>query len=570
MQVVTPKQMNRIEERSEKLGVTKKQLMENAGKILADRIASYTANESDSAPEDTSVVFLAGSGNNGGDCFAAASILVYKGFKVTVVSLVKPPATELAKEMAEKLPERVALVKGYRSENVETALEAAELDYMTIHDEDINDLQKKKELTPVESIMLSEKKRMAAVRRAVSEADILVDGVFGTGFRGQLEKDIMSIFAISTGAYKIAVDVPTGGNSAVGTVSAGTFKADETITFGYMKVGLAQYPLRKFCGDITVADIGIPARALDILDGERKYLRTDRAQLAGFPRSRERDSHKGNFGTVLVIAGSSSMRGAAAFAVMGALRSGAGMVRLASVEKCIDTVAVLAPEATFIQLDEDDYGFMLFDDQNKAFTDAVEKASAIVIGCGMGVTNDTAAILRYVLENANCPVVIDADGINCIASDIDILVNKKTKAIITPHVGEMARLLSCENSMITDNRLVAAEKYAEKFGITVVLKGAGTVIADSKYTAVNHTGNPGMSRGGSGDILAGIIGSAVAQGYSCFDASCAAVYIHGLAGDAAADKLGQEGMLPRDIVDCIPDSFSILRKKQTDLAEQAQ
>ena len=569
MQVVTPKQMNRIEDRSEKLGVTKKQLMENAGRIIADRIVSYTANESKAVPEETSVVFLAGSGNNGGDCFAAASILVYKGFKVTVVSLVKPPSTDLAKEMAEKLPDRAVLVKGYRSENVETALEAAELDYMTIHDKDIKDLQKKKELTPVESIMLSEKKRMAEGRRAVSDAVILVDGVFGTGFRGQLDKDIMSIFAISTGAYKIAVDVPSGGNSAVGTASAGTFKADETITFGFMKVGLAQYPLHKYCGDVTVADIGIPPKALDILDGERKYLRTDRTQLAGYPRNRERDSHKGDFGTVLVIAGSSSMRGAAALAVMGALRSGAGMVRLASVEKCIDTVSVLAPEATYIQLDEDDYGFMLFDDKNKAFTDAVAKASAIVIGCGMGVTNDTSAILRYVVEKAKCPVVIDADGINCIASDIDILVNKKAKVIITPHVGEMARLLSCENSMITDNRLLAAEKYAEKFGTTVVLKGAGTIIADSKYTAVNHTGNPGMSRGGTGDILAGIIGAAAAQGFSCFDASCAGVYIHGLAGDAAADKLGQDAMLPRDIVDCLPDSFMILRRKQRDLAEQA-
>ena len=570
MLVVTPKQMNRIEERSEKLGVSRKQLMANAGRFIAERIAAYTSKEMKAAPENTSVVFLAGSGNNGGDCFVAAERLVYKGFRVTVVNLVKAPQTDIAMEAFEKLPERVRLVKGFRSENEAAALEAAELDYMTIREKDIRDLQKKKELTPVESIMLSEKKRLADIRRAVSEADILVDGVFGTGFRGQLDKDIMEVFAISTGAYKIAVDVPSGGNSAVGTVSAGSFKADETITFGYLKVGLAQYPLRKYCGIIIAADIGIPSKALDILDGDRKYVRVDRWQLAGFPRNRERDAHKGDYGNVLVIAGSSTMRGAAAFAVLGALRSGAGMVRLASVEKCIDTVSVLAPEATFIPMDEDDYGFMLFDEKNKTFTEAVDKASAIVIGCGMGVTNDTAAILKYVLENTSAPVIIDADGINCIASDIDILVNSKAQVIITPHVGEMARLLSCENTMITDNRLVAAEKYAEKFGITVVLKGAGTVIADNHSTAVNHTGNPGMSRGGSGDILAGIIGSVAAQGYSPFDASCAGVYIHGLAGDAAADKLGMEGMLPRDIIDCLPESFGILKKKQYGLAEQAQ
>ena len=568
MQVVTPRQMSRIEERSEKLGVPRKQLMATTGKLIADRIVSYTAHDMKTAPENTSVVFLAGSGNNGGDCFVAAERLIYKGFKVTVVNLVRAPQTDIAMEAFEALPERVNLVKGFRSDNEAAALEAAELDYMTIRDKDINDLQKKKELTPVESIMLSEKKRLADIRRAVSEADILVDGVFGTGFRGQLEKDIMEVFAISTGAYKIAVDVPSGGNSAVGTVSAGTFKADETITFGFMKVGLAQYPLRKYCGFITIADIGLPPRCLDILDGERKYIRVDRYQLVGFPRNRERDVHKGDYGNVLVIAGSSTMRGAAAFAVLGALRSGAGIVRLASVEKCIDTVSVLAPEATFIPMDEDDYGFMAFDEKNKAFTDAVEKASAIVIGCGMGVTNDTAAILRYVLENTKSPVIIDADGINCV--DIELLVDKKARVIITPHVGEMARLLSCETAMITDNRIVTAEKYAEKFGITVVLKGAGTVIANSRYTAVNHTGNPGMSRGGSGDILAGIIGSVAGQGYSPFEACCAGVYIHGLAGDAAAKKLGMEAMLPRDVVDCLPDAFSILRKKQGDLAERNQ
>ena len=259
------------------------------------------------------------------------------------------------------------------------------------------------------------------------------------------------------------------------------------------------------------------------------------------------------------------MRGAAAFAVLGALRSGAGMVRLATTEKCIDTVSVLAPEATFIELDSDDYGFMLYDSSREPIAEAMKRADAVVIGCGIGVTPDTMALTQFVAENAECPVIIDADGINCIAKDIDILLKKRKDIVITPHVGEMARLLSCDTGMISDNRLLAAEKYAEKYDITVVLKGAGTVVANSIYTAANHTGNAGMSVGGSGDVLAGMIGAAVAQGCGLFDAACAGVYMHGLAGDIAARKLGMEAMLPRDIIGNLPDAFRELKEKKRNM-----
>ncbi|MBQ4534974.1 MAG: NAD(P)H-hydrate dehydratase, partial [Ruminococcus sp.] len=397
----------------------------------------------------------------------------------------------------------------------------------------------------------------------VLEATVVVDGVYGTGFRDQLDKNAAGIFAIGSSAYRIAVDVPSGGNSVTGTVAFGAFEADETVTFGFIKSGMTQYPLRKYCGKITVADIGIPREALDVLDGERAYYRIERNHLASFPPRRERDSYKGTFGTLLVIAGSSSMRGAASFAALGALRTGVGHVRIASVEKCIDTMSVLVPEATYIELESDDYGYMLFDTSKDELLKAMNGASAIVIGCGMGVTPDTIEITRFVVQNAKCPVIIDADGINCIASDIDILLGKKTDIVITPHVGEMARLLNCDNAMISNNRIVVAEKYAEKYGVTVVLKGAGTLIANSRVTAANHTGNPGMSVGGSGDILAGIIGSIIAQGCSVYDSTCAGVYIHGLAGDIAAEKLGMESMLPRDIIDCLSDSFRVLKEKKT-------
>ena len=426
---------------------------------------------------------------------------------------------------------------------------------------DVRELKNKKELSPLESILVREKKRIETVKAAIVDAHVIVDGVFGTGFRGELSSDIAAILNIGSGAYRIAVDIPSGGNGSLGTASPGTFKADETLTFGFMKAGMTQYPLKAYCGKVTVADIGIPREALSILDGGRIYHRIDRWQLAGFPPAREKDAHKGSFGKVLIIAGSSSMRGAASLAALGALRSGAGLVQLASVEKCIDAAAVLTPEATFIELDSDDYGYMLYDSSREAIQKAMDKASAVVIGCGMGVTPDTAELTKFVIENSKSPVIIDADGINCIAADIDILMKKNTDVVLTPHMGEMARLLGCEIQTVADNRFPVAEKLAEKYGVTVVLKGAGTVVADSRTTAANHTGNAGMSRGGSGDVLAGIIGSVIAQGYTVFDACCAAVYIHGLAGDAAAERLGQEAMLPRDIADSLSDSFRILKEK---------
>ncbi len=567
MQIVTPKQMSIIEERSEQLGVSKKQLMENAGKALAGLIDDYCRKESTAPPEDMSVVILAGKGNNGGDGYAAANILVYRGYKITIINVGGQPESDLAKEMFLRLPrEHIRFIDGCRSKNVEAAIEAAELSYMSSSDnDDISELEKKQNRNPLENILLNERKRMQKVKKAIVGADVLVDCVYGTGFHGQLDKNIASVFTIGTGAYRISADVPSGGNCVTGTVSQGIFKADETIVFGYIKTGISQFPLKKYCGRVTIADIGIPSEAIGSIRDERQYFRIERNHLAAFPSKRERDSHKGNFGTVLVIAGSSSMRGAASFAALGALRTGAGLVRVASVEKCINSVSILVPEATYIEMDCDDYGFMLYEPNREAILKAMTEADAILIGCGIGVSQDTVELTKFVTANAKCPVIIDADGINCIANDIDILTKKKTDVVITPHGGEMARLLGCETKFIAENRIIAAEKYAEKYGITVVLKGAGTVVANNIFTAVNHTGNPGMSCGGSGDVLAGIIASIIAQGGDVFDNVCAGVYIHGLAGDAAAAKLGMEAMLPRDIIDNLSDSFRILKEKKASM-----
>lgn len=519
MQIVTPVQMRIIEDESERLGVSKKKLMENAGKKLAKIIDDYCNKDT-----EKKIVFLVGTGNNGGDCCVSARILVDIGYtNISIVLVCGMPKTELAKEMYDMISGRVNIPEDYQS--------------------------------------------------CVSATDVIVDGVFGTGFHGKLGREIADIFAINKKAYRIAVDVSSGGNSRTGTVSEGTFQADETVTFGFIKSGMTQYPLKDLCGKITVADIGIPEKALDVLENKRKYTLIDRDEFPGFPPERKSTSHKGTFGKVLVIAGSNSMRGASYFAVSGALRSGAGLVQLATVGKCIDTISMLAPEATFIEMSHDYNGFMRFEPEKLN----LKNYNAIVVGCGMGVTPETIELTKFVVENSEVPVIIDADGINCLVSDIDILLKKKTDIILTPHIGEMVRLLNaisdrlyetrlpCKVKMkfphsytvgeVSENRFRSAKMLVLKYNVIVVLKGAGTIIADKNRIAVNLTGNAGMSRGGSGDILSGIIGAIAGQGYSAFKSACIGTYLHGLAGDIASEKLTQEAMLPRDIIDCLSDSF---------------
>ena len=507
MRLVTPQQMKLLEDLSDKSGVSYAQLMERAGQQLSVFLLRQIRQK-----KDGKILFLCGNGNNGGDCFVAARLLSAQGVPVCVGLLCGIPKTILAYSMYKQLGD-----------------------------------------IPVVS-------SADQLKEAIRIADFVVDGVFGTGFHGTLRPEQAELFQLASSRFCIGVDIPSGGNCATGQVSEGTFEADVTIAFGALKTGMTQYPLKDYCGKIQTADIGIPDEAYAIPADERSYTLLEHDSLAGFPEPRRPDAHKGDFGRVLCITGSSEMRGAAALSVLGALRSGAGLVRAASCPDCINTVSVLAPEATFIPLECDDNGFMLFDCNRQRIESELKKADAVLIGCGLGVTPDTVELTRFVTENAICPVIIDADGLNCIASDIDILQRRKAEVIITPHPGEMARLIGREGAEINKIRFFAAEKLAEKFHAVVVLKGAGTVIADNHFTSVCPTGNPGMSKGGSGDVLAGIIASLAAQGYSCFDAARFGAYIHGLAGNIAAEKLGHEAMLPRDIIDSLSDSFRIIKE----------
>ncbi|MBP1560664.1 MAG: NAD(P)H-hydrate dehydratase [Oscillospiraceae bacterium] len=503
----TPKQMKTIEENSEKNGVSCRQLMENAGSALTMLI--YKIGEETSL--SSGVVIVCGSGNNGGDGFAAARMLAEEGVPVTAVLVSGEPATELA------------------------AAEYFELD------------------SGVEVLYLDD--NIEKVFRRFSEAAVIVDAVFGTGFHGSLPPRVKACFSYAQrcAAIKIAADVPSGGNCLDGTVTDGILKCDYTVTFGCPKIGMLIPPLDEYCGEVIVGDIGLPDKCCQGMEYLPRLF--DEKMAAEIIPARKRDSYKGDFGRLLNISGSRCMSGAAALSTAAALRSGAGLVTLASTETVISRIASGIAEAMYLPLIEDKYG-AIADKNAAALINGCKNKTAVSIGCGLSVTDGTKALTKAVIKNAECPVILDADGINCIADNIDIIRDTKNKLIITPHAGELARLTGAS----AEDRLTLAVNIAREYGAVVVAKGVPTFVAGGGRVYVIPAGNPGLSRGGSGDVLTGIIAAFCAQGIEPVEAAAAGVFVHGAAADIAAKELSQTGMLPTDVISKLPFVFKKLNR----------
>ncbi len=543
MRIVTPEEMGKIEILSEKLGTSRSVLMENAGIKLAKFISEISHKK-----DARKILFLCGKGNNGGDCFVAGRELIYSGYDVTFVHVCGMPSTDIAKNAFSKIPKsRAKFLNGYRDKGIKNSVESQELAFMT------GELYK----DSARKTKRQEESRISSIMNAVAESEVIVDGVFGTGFHGVLDKEIAEYFKASQPKIKIAADVPSGANCMTGEVSSGTFNADYTAVFGYIKSGMTQYPLRQFCGEVQVFDIGLHEGSLSVLSKNMNVV--DLSIVKSLKQHRKIDANKGDFGKMLSITGSDRMRGASIMSSLSALRSGVGLLTVASSWTCINNISQQIPEAITLPLATDSEGYILFEENRDILLKTIKSYSSILIGCGMGVTDSTRKLTEFIVKNADCPVIIDADGINCISSCINILSESKADIILTPHPKEMSRLCEAGTEGIQKNRIETAMKFAEKYGVTLVLKGAGTVTADSQRCMVNINGNPGMSRGGSGDVLAGIIASLSAQGYSAFDACTYGVYIHGLAGDITAEKMGYEAMLPTDIIKNLSASFMSIK-----------
>ena len=500
MRVVSAKQMAEIEKASDKCGVTYSMLMNNAGRGLGNEIEKLAKNKKSSG-----IVFLCGSGNNGGDCFVAARYLKEAGFNVSVALIYSMPKTQISQSEFDKM------------------------NGVPVY-EDIDEIKK-----------------------IILDSRIVVDGIFGTGFHGNLDNLSLQLLNLNDDALKIAVDIPSGGNSTKGSVCDGCFHADYTVTFGFKKIGMTQYPLKEYCGKVILVDIGIPdeCKSTDYLSAEE----IDEQTISGVLKPRKPDSHKGTYGTLLCITGSGCMPGASIMSGEAALRCGCGIVKLCSAEKNIAPIASRIPEIVFVKMDTDKDGFYTENNYEK-ITQTASGADAVLIGCGLGVTNETQNLVKKIITTADCPVILDADGINCICGCIDIIKEANTKIILTPHPAEMARLLQCRTSEIQADRLKICSEFTDNYKNTVlVLKGAGTIISVNGKMYINNTGNAGMSCGGSGDVLSGMIASFAAQGTDPLYAAVMGVNMHGKAGDTAAQKYSMNYMLPSDIIKELPQIF---------------
>lgn len=286
--------------------------------------------------------------------------------------------------------------------------------------------------------------------------------------------------------------------------------------------------------------------------------RTDKNTVKRAVPARPDDANKGTMGTLLSVCGSYGMAGAAILAGKSALRCGVGLEKLALPKSIYLIAAQCILESVFFPLSETQDGKISRSNIPFLLAEA-QRSSAVLLGCGLTVCDDTRELVYSFIKNCETPMVLDADALNCVAEDPEILKSRRAEIIITPHPGEMARLCNYSAKEINENRAEIAKKFAEEYGVITVLKGSGTIIASPGGRALlNTTGNSGMATGGSGDVLAGMTAALLAQGKCAFDCAAAAVYLHGKAGDIAAEKLGKISMLPSDIIDCIPEAFNLI------------
>ncbi len=517
MRILDARQMREADRRTiEDIGIPSLVLMENAGRQVVAAIEATHAERLEGH-----VAVLCGRGNNGGDGFVIARTLLQRGVEVSVF-----------------LIGTVADVRGDARANLDilgrlglTVVEIADSQAWELHSSEIED------------------------------ATLIVDAIFGTGLRspiaGLLETVVADVNA--SGIPVVAVDLPSGLSADSHEPIGPCIAASMTVTLAAPKLALVLPPAETHAGDVVIADIGIPDGVIAELEGPQVELMT-RGDVRELITPRTPDSHKGDFGHVLVVAGAPGKSGAAHLAAMGALRSGAGLVTVATAASCQAIVAAMAPEYMTLGIDEDADGL------SAVAVDRVldEARDVVAIGPGLGQGAGTRAFVLRLLDRAIMPVIVDADGLNAFAGNPSALVGREGRdVIITPHPGEMARLVGLSTHEVQANRLVIARDFATSHHLYVILKGHRTLIATPDGAVfINPTGNPGMATGGTGDVLCGMVAAWLAQLLDAEAACRLAVYLHGLAGDLAEADLGNAPMTAGDVALYLSDAFQELTAKR--------
>lgn len=498
IRALTAEQARVVEQRAvAEQGVELAALMRAAGAAVAVEVgARVPAGE---------VVVLAGSGNNGGDGWVAAHDLHASGRSVRVLSTCDPHTLSgIAAEAAHG-----AIVAGVHWRMPGEELSAADLE----------------------------------------DAAVIVDALLGIGSSGALRAplDCWARAANASGAFVMAVDVPSGIDGDTGAVPGDAVRADCTVTFTAPKRGLVLFPGAAHAGEVVVAHIGIADHLADVADAPEIWSAEEYAALVPLPAA---DTHKSARGRVLVIAGSGSFPGAAVLATRGAMRSGAGYVTLATPESVVAVTQAHLLAAPVVGLPQG---------RTHAFSSAAaDKArslarefDAVVLGPGLTMADGAAATVRALVTRLDKPLVIDADALNALVDAFDLIEQRTAPTVLTPHPGELARLMGISAAEVQSDRVSSSAKLAGP-GRVVVLKGAGTVTSGDGRQVVNTSGTPALATAGTGDVLAGVIGALLAQGLSALDAASLGAYLHGRAGEAAAADLTPVCVTAEDVPEYLP------------------
>lgn len=469
----------------EKYHVPSLVLMERAAVAFVDELYKQ-------AVELTQVLVVCGSGNNGGDGYAIARLLKLAGFLVDVVVADKKARVTESNQAQKKI------------------WEAYGGDILT-------EIPTGKVYTAV------------------------IDALFGVGLSRTIEgnyADLLEQINELSGT-KVAVDISSGISSDNGNILGIAFRADITITFAFEKLGSLLWPGNEYSGKVIVRDIGIDENSF--FDRKPAVAALEDIDFSRLPMRRSH-SNKGTYGKLLVIAGSAGMSGAAFLSAMAAYRVGTGLVRIFTTEENRTVLQTQLPEAILTTYSGKKPDVSLL-------TEAINWADAIVCGPGIGTSETAASLVKNVLKNASVPVLMDADALNLIASDVNVLLRPHTEMVVTPHLGEMSRLIGDSVSYIQNHLIEVAEEFARQYNVICVLKDEHTVTGvPYSQTYLNLSGNDGMATAGSGDVLSGVIGGLIAQGMSAEEAAPIAVYLHGCAGDAIRKECGNRSLMATDIL----------------------
>ena len=492
---------------SEKFGIKEDLLMENAG------LATCSVISKEFGIRGKKFVVFAGVGNNGGDGFVIARKIHSNGGDVKVFILGNK---EKFKGVARMNLDIIALLP------------------IEIHQVDSAD----------------------AIKSDVAHCNAIIDAIFGTGLTRDVQGLYREVIEIINKSNKtvFSADIPSGVSGDTGKIMGIAVQADYTVTFGLPKIGNLLYPGYDMGGKLYTTHISFP-RSIFTKDA----LKVEINQPGNLP-SRNKDGHKGSFGDVLFIAGAASYFGAPYFAALSFMKAGGGYSRLAAPASVTPFIANKGSEIVFVPQKETKSGSISFENKN-ALIELSETVDMVVIGPGLSLAEETQRLVRELTKEINKPVLIDGDGITAICKDLQIIRKRKAETILTPHLGEMARITNLAVTEIDDNKIEVLQRMAGELNATIVSKGAHSLIGhpDGKV-AINLTGNSGMATAGSGDVLAGTIAAMFGLGLPVQEAVAKGVFIHGFAGDLAAEEKGEDGITAQDILDFLPRAVKMDRK----------